>query len=388
MTQPHSSASWGTSTRQRIRVGCRPVRNPILRCFPVGWKRNGRSEIDGQLNNGEVIRLTNVGAEVAAAGRHVPPPEVPGHEAPADDGLGQPWPQAPTGAATRRARGRWRRPGSRARRSRARRRRPSRFLPAAAGRLAPPHPGNRCTCRRRRGGGRTPSPASLHRRGAGDAALLLASALGGGADSSGASHAGSAALLLAVSALVLYGWQGLAAWFSLAAHRRPFARALGVPAPQPGVLLDGPSRARRRLRGERRPRHRRAPAARRSSATSRRAPAPRSSSSSRWSWRLSSRRSSSAGSCSAGSPTGGAGCGARWPRRHLRPRRASNWMSSSRWPPSGTSSPGPTSGPGRSGPASPCTRSSTPSRCWPGRSRGDPARRPPASHARTAARAR
>ncbi len=195
------------------------MRNPILRRFPVGWKRNGRNEIDGQLDNGEPIRLTNVGAETPAAGRHVPPPEVPGHEAPAG---GRPWPEAPAGATD-----------------------PARPWPPAPaeqpgsseqGPATSPLPSAS-------GGGWTPRAAApgqplylpqaswrwpyalagLVIGAAPEMLLLLASALGGGSRSGGAATAGSAALL-AVSALVLYGWQGLAAWlFSLRTAGRSLA---------------------------------------------------------------------------------------------------------------------------------------------------------------------
>ena len=121
-------------------------------------------------------------------------------------------------------------------------------LPAAAGRLAPPPPGQPLYLPQ--ASWRWPyALAGLVVGAAPEMLLLLAAALGGGSGTGGAATAGSAALL-AVSALVLYGWQALAAWLFSLRTRRPFARPLGVPAPEPGVLLDGPARARRRLRGE------------------------------------------------------------------------------------------------------------------------------------------
>jgi membrane protease YdiL (CAAX protease family) len=153
----------------------------------------------------------------AAGGRHVPPPEVPGREVaagPAWRPAAEPGPAAPVPAAPAIA------PSTDA------------SGPAAPG--AAPSPGGGPPLRAAAPGRPLYLPqaswrwpqalAGLAVGAAPEALLSLASLLGdAGSSSRGAVSAGSAALL-AVSALVLYGWQGLAAWlFSLRTAGRALA---------------------------------------------------------------------------------------------------------------------------------------------------------------------
>ena len=222
--------------------------------------------------------------------RRVPPPEVPGQEPPDRRARPPPArrdrPPAPpagrgagggAGRSGLAARAAGRRAGARlagapasagapAPRGRRRRSGPGppgppvlrRRRPAACGRPLRASPS---TCPPRRGDGRSPSPAWSSAR------LPQALLYGRGAcspDASTSDHqrvtAGSASRWSHRLArpLRLAGARRLAL---LAAQRRPLARALGVPAPDQGVLLGGPARAHRRLRREHRPRLDRQPQA-------------------------------------------------------------------------------------------------------------------------------
>jgi membrane protease YdiL (CAAX protease family) len=154
--------------------------------------------IDGHAQSEGDARRAHAGAEAPAGGRQVPPPELPGREAAANEA--QAWRSAEPG-------------------------------PAAPG--VTPSPGGGPPLRAAAPGQplylpqaswRWPQALAGLAVGAAPEVLLALVALIGGAGSSAsdAVSAGSAALL-AVSALVLYGWQGLAAWlFSLrAAGRTP-----------------------------------------------------------------------------------------------------------------------------------------------------------------------
>jgi hypothetical protein len=138
--------------------------------------------VDEQFDNGESFGPNDAATSAPATGRAVPRPELPWREAPSDGPSGRPRPAPPRAAA----------PGQ------------PLYLPRASWRWQ--H-----------------ALAGLFVGAAPQLLLALAAAVGGsGSGSRDAATAGSAALL-AVSALVLYGWQGLAAWlFSLRTAGRSF----------------------------------------------------------------------------------------------------------------------------------------------------------------------
>lgn len=147
--------------------------------------------IDGHAQSGGDARRAQAGAGTPAGGRQVPPPELPGREeAAAESGSAtsgvtpSPGGESPLRAAA---------PGQ------------PLYLPQASWRWPQ-------------------ALAGLAIGAAPEALLSLAALLGAaGSSSSGTVSAGSAALL-AVSALVLYGWQGLSAWlFSLRSAGRSLA---------------------------------------------------------------------------------------------------------------------------------------------------------------------
>jgi membrane protease YdiL (CAAX protease family) len=195
--------------------------------------KRGEDGIEGRVDNGEPIRWADAGAEAPAAGRRVPPPEVPGREAPhvgqtaplwpeAPGSAGdpaRPWPQAPAAPAASNA---WppAQPGS--------------AEPGPAASPSPMPPGGDWTSRAAAPGQplylpqaswRWPQAIAGLAIGSGPEVLLtLAAAIGGGGSGSSRGVTAGSAALLAVGALILYGWQGLAAWlFSLRTAGRSLA---------------------------------------------------------------------------------------------------------------------------------------------------------------------
>lgn len=164
--------------------------------------------IDEQAERGERAQPQE-GAGAAADGRRVPPPEapgpagreIPGHDAPASRPV--PPPQLP-GAGAPRA-GSWAAPLPAGPPTRAAEPGQSFYLPEASW-------------------GWPAAVAGLALGSAPEVLLTITAALGGGASTSRTEVTVSSAALLAVSALVVYGWQGLAAWlFSLRTAGRSLA---------------------------------------------------------------------------------------------------------------------------------------------------------------------
>ncbi|MGE5229512.1 MAG: lysostaphin resistance A-like protein [Deltaproteobacteria bacterium] len=201
--------------------------------------------IDGHAESEGDARREPAGAEAPAGGRRVPPPAAPGREAagappaaarpdaPASGAPPRSWPEAPAArpdpapplppAPSDAGGGAWRPAAETGLTGVASARSGAAPEPGGGPRLRAAAPGQPLYLPQ--ASWRWPQAlAGLAIGAAPEALLSLAALIGGaGSSSSGAVSAGSAALL-AVSALVLYGWQGLSAWlFSLRTAGRALA---------------------------------------------------------------------------------------------------------------------------------------------------------------------